>query len=97
MSVAAVGRGGGVGIALGVELGHGAVGEVAAFWGGPLVMYVREDGADEADHCRFVREGPDYSAASGWTKIVRCNAATMSVCERGTSARRLRAEWTRQR
>jgi hypothetical protein len=34
---------------------------------------------------------------SGWAKIVRNTAATMSVCVLGTCANRLRAEWTRQR
>jgi hypothetical protein len=35
-------------------------GEVAAFAGLPLVVYVGEDGADEADHGRLVREDPDH-------------------------------------
>src|SRR6266542_4481616 len=37
---AAVDRGGGVSIAGRVELGHGAIGEVAAFAGLPLVVHV---------------------------------------------------------
>ena len=31
-------------------------------------------------------------SASGWAKIVRNTAATMSVCDRGTKASRLRAK-----
>ena len=36
-------------------------------------------------------------AASGWAKIVRNTAATMSLWDLGTSANRLRAKCTRQR
>jgi hypothetical protein len=36
-------------------------------------------------------------AGSGWAKIVRKTAATMSLWLLGTSASRLRAKWTRQR
>ena len=35
--------------------------------------------------------------ASGWAKIVRNSAATMSLWDLGTRASRLRAKWTRQR
>ena len=43
-----------------VELRHRVFGEVAAFAGLPLVVHVGEDGADEADHGRFVREDADH-------------------------------------
>src|SRR5215207_660709 len=36
-------------------------------------------------------------AASGWAKIVRNTAATMSLWDLGTSANKLRAKCTRQR
>jgi hypothetical protein len=48
-------------IALGVELRHGAVGEVATVGCLPLVVHVGEHGADDADHGRFVGEDPDDS------------------------------------
>jgi hypothetical protein len=48
--VAAVEGGNDVSIALGVELGHRAFGEVAAVAGLPFVVHVGEDGTDEWDH-----------------------------------------------
>ena len=36
-------------------------------------------------------------SASGWAKMVRNTAATMSLCDMGTSASRLRTKCTRQR
>ena len=64
MSVAVVEFGDGVSIALGVELGHGAVGEVAPVGCGPFVVHVGEDGSDESDDGGFVREDPYDAAAS---------------------------------
>ena len=58
MSVAAVELGDVVSIALGVELGHGAFGEVAAVGGLPFVVHVGEHGADGSEHRCFVGEDP---------------------------------------
>ncbi len=64
MSVAAVEFGDEVSIARGVELGHGAFGEVAAITGLPFVVYVREHRADESDHGGFVGEDSHDMEAS---------------------------------
>jgi hypothetical protein len=39
----------------------------------------------------------ETASRSGWAKIVRNSAATMSLCDLGIRASRLRAKWTRHR
>ena len=59
--VAALDGSDGSSIAGRVELRHGVFGEVAAFAGLPFVVHVAQDGADEADDGRLVREDADDS------------------------------------
>ena len=46
------------------DLGHGFFGEVAAFVGGPFVVAVGQNGADEADDGGFVGEDPNDSGGA---------------------------------
>ena len=62
--LAAVDRGDGASIAVGVEQRHGSFGEVAAVAGLPLVVHVGQDGADEADHGGGVGEDPDDAGSA---------------------------------
>ena len=50
-----------------------------------------------ASWSRTSSQAPATASASGWAKIVRNTAATMSAWALGTWASRLRAKWTRQR
>ena len=62
--LAAAERGDGFSIAVGIEQVHGVFGEVAAVAGLPFVVYVGEDGADEADDGGVVGENADDAGAA---------------------------------
>jgi hypothetical protein len=64
VSVAGVELGGVVIVALGVEGGHGVLGEVAAVRGLPLVVHVGEHGPDESNHVGLVGEDSDDSGSA---------------------------------
>lgn len=64
MSVAGFDCGDGFSIAVGVEFGHGAFGEVAAVADLPFVVEVVEDGADEADDAGLVGKDADDTGPS---------------------------------
>ena len=51
-------------IAVGVQQRHGALGEIAALVGLPLVVGVGQDGADQADDGGFIREDADDPGAA---------------------------------
>jgi hypothetical protein len=62
MSVAGCDCGDSSNITVGVELGHGGFGEVAAVGDLPFVVDVRQHGADEADDGGLVGEDPTTRA-----------------------------------
>ena len=54
-------------------------------------------GKPAASWSRTVFQVAEAASGFGWAKIVRNTAATMSLCDFGTNAKRLRAKCTRQR
>src|SRR3954451_10682510 len=50
-------------------------------------------GKDRASWSRTSSQAAETAAAFGWAKIVRNTAATMSLCDLGIRASRLRAKW----
>jgi hypothetical protein len=58
---------------------HGVFGQVAAFAGLPLVMHVGEDGADETDDRRFVREDAHDSGSRLISRVPRTRDAAFTL------------------
>ena len=54
-------------------------------------------GKPAASWSRTVSQVAETASAVGWAKMVRNTAATMSLCDLGTSASRFLAKCTRQR
>jgi hypothetical protein len=63
-------------IALGVEQGHGAFGEVSAFAGLPFVVDVGQHGADEADDAGFVGAPLCQAKARSWASRASASMAS---------------------